>query len=746
MLRLENISKYYYSSTNVTCALRKINLEFNLGEFVSITGESGSGKTTLLNVISGLDTYEDGEMYYGDKTTSYFDDEDWENYRKNEIAFIFQNYNLIDSFTVLENVAVAYIIDGYSYKEAKKKAKEVLKLVGLEKDYHKKAIKLSGGQKQRLSIARALAKETNIIVADEPTGNLDVENGIAILELLKKLSKDKLVIVVTHNQAQIEPYTTRKVRLHDGEIVLDEKVENIDVISNINVKKDSDEKKRKTIANFAFLNIKSQPKKSFLLSFLILIMVLSVFVFYGNFKMNFDTDRTKKLDDEIFTNFDDTRLLVKSKDNLEITDELLASSKVKHVKSVEIFDYITDVNYYRPEDYKIKYAGGFVEGGAFPGDVTFVDKSSFILENQDKFMRSGYGLTIDDLKAGRLPTGSFEMVVYSEDESLIGQKELVLFRNDRYWGDDSWYKYEIEIVGILKEPTKQAYFSDNICKIMNFTQYQNSNIFRVSYQLRRNSRVQHATFNKIVVVPNMSSDLGFPEGIMNTLKNAKYFPNEFVYISTKYFKQYYNMSLNLETPQEISDDALGVSEEVFDMIYDTLPISKQFVVYIDDYAYVDEVQMELSELGFESISCYRASTNGYDDDKVIIRLVNLAASVLGLFIVSTVIIVLAYTILKVKKSDYVIFKMIGLTNKLSKKINYIEVLFYGVLANVMMIIITLIAKYTISNELIVEMFKYIRFYDYFVILGITIICMLFLGRKFGKFLSTRVKITVLKEE
>lgn len=746
MLRLENISKYYYSSTNVTCALRKINLEFNIGEFVAITGESGSGKTTLLNVISGLDTYEDGEMYYGDKTTSYFDDEDWENYRKNEIAFIFQNYNLIDSFTVLENVAVAYIIDGYSYKEAKRKAKEVLKLVGLEKDYRKKAIKLSGGQKQRLSIARALAKETNIIVADEPTGNLDVENGIAILELLKKLSKDKLVIVVTHNQAQIEPYTTRKVRLHDGEIVLDEKVENIDVISNINVKEDSDEKKRKTIANFAFLNIKSQPKKSFLLSFLILIMVLSVFVFYGNFKMNFDTDRTKKLDDEIFTNFDDTRLLVKSKDNLEITDELLASSKVKHVKSVEIFDYITDVNYYRPDDYKIKYAGGFVEGGAFPGDVTFVDKSSFILENQDKFMRSGYGLTIDDLKSGRLPTGSFEMVVYSEDESLIGQKELVFFRNDRYWGDDSWYKYEIEIVGILKEPTKQAYFSDNICKIMNFTQYQNSNIFRVSYQLRRNSRVQHVTFNKIVVVPNMSNDLGFPEGIMNTLKNAKYFPNEFVYFSTKYFKQYYNMSLNLETPQKISDDALGVSEEVFDMIYDTLPISKQFVVYIDDYAYIDEVQMELSELGFESISCYRASTNGYDDDKVIIRLVNLAASVLGLFIVSTVIIVLAYTILKVKKSDYVIFKMIGLTNKLSKKINYIEVLFYGVLANVMMIIITLIAKYTVSNELIVEMFKYIRFYDYFVILGITIICMLFLGRKFGKFLSTRVKITVLKEE
>ena len=129
MLKLENISKYYYSSTSVTCALRKINLEFNIGEFVAISGESGSGKTTLLNLISGFDSYEDGEMYFNNKATSYFDNDDWENYRKNEIAFIFQNYNLIDSFTVLENVIVTYIIDGYSYKEAKTKAKDVLKFL-----------------------------------------------------------------------------------------------------------------------------------------------------------------------------------------------------------------------------------------------------------------------------------------------------------------------------------------------------------------------------------------------------------------------------------------------------------------------------------------------------------------------------------------------------------------------------------------------------------------------------------------
>ena len=161
MLKLENVSKYYYSSSNVCCALRKINLQFKLGEFVAITGESGSGKTTLLNVISGFESYEEGEILFNNEQTSYYDAEDWELYRKNEIAFIFQNYNLIDSYSVLENVMVTYILEGIPYENAKSKSIEILEKVGLSKDINKKTTKLSGGQKQRLAIARALAKEFN---------------------------------------------------------------------------------------------------------------------------------------------------------------------------------------------------------------------------------------------------------------------------------------------------------------------------------------------------------------------------------------------------------------------------------------------------------------------------------------------------------------------------------------------------------------------------------------------------------
>ena len=403
MLRLENISKYYYNSSNVTCALRKINLDFKIGEFVAITGESGSGKTTLLNLISGLDSYEDGEMYYGEKQTSYFDDEDWEKYRKEEIAFIFQHYNLIDSFTVLENVAVSYIIEGYKPQEAKKKAREILKLVGLSNVVHKKAIKLSGGQKQRLSIARALAKETNIIVADEPTGNLDDENGKSILELLKKVSKDKLVIVVTHNLAQIEPFITRKVRLHDGEIVVDEKINDcLEAVEKIEKSYQKENNFRK-IFNFSFLNLKSQPKKTFLLFLLTVVSVISSFIFLANFKMNLDDNRTKSLDNKIFTNFDETRMLVRKNNSEVITDEILQSAYVDNVVSVEKYDYITDINYYRPEDYKMKFSGSFTEPD-LNGNVQFIDSSSIILQNQSHFMRSSYSLTISSVLSVDAPS------------------------------------------------------------------------------------------------------------------------------------------------------------------------------------------------------------------------------------------------------------------------------------------------------------------------------------------------------
>ena len=169
MLKLSNVSKFYYSKGVIAAGFSKVNLEFKIGEFVAITGESGSGKSTLLNVISGLDTYEEGEMYINGEETSHYSEKDFENFRRKYISNIFQTFNLINSYTVYQNIELVLLLNGYKKRKIKKKVLELIKKVDLYNFRNTKVSKLSGGQKQRVAIARALAKETPVIIADEPT-------------------------------------------------------------------------------------------------------------------------------------------------------------------------------------------------------------------------------------------------------------------------------------------------------------------------------------------------------------------------------------------------------------------------------------------------------------------------------------------------------------------------------------------------------------------------------------------------
>ena len=220
-LQLQGIGKIYVSEGNVTVGIRGVDLSFERGEFVAITGRSGSGKSTLLNVISGMDTYEEGELLIEGSPTSHYRQPEWEKYREKYISFVFQDYNIIDSYTVLENVELA-LMHIPDRKERRRRAVELLERVGMKAHLHHKGSKLSGGQKQRTVIARALAKDSPIILADEPTGNLDAETSREIVSLLREVSRDKLLIVVTHNFEQVEEYATRHVRVYDGAIESDQ--------------------------------------------------------------------------------------------------------------------------------------------------------------------------------------------------------------------------------------------------------------------------------------------------------------------------------------------------------------------------------------------------------------------------------------------------------------------------------------------------------------------------------------------
>ena len=227
MKKLKNVSKFYYSKGIIATGFTKVNLEFNIGEFVAITGESGSGKSTLLNVISGLDSYEEGEMFINNMETSHYLEKDWEIYRRKNIGNIYQNFNLINSYTVYQNIDLILSLNGVKKELRKQKIIELLKKVDMSKYQNTKVSKLSGGQKQRIAIARALAKDVPVIIADEPTGSLDKRSAMNIIKLLKEISEDKLVIIVTHNYEQVSEYVTRKITMHDGKVLEDKSIKNI---------------------------------------------------------------------------------------------------------------------------------------------------------------------------------------------------------------------------------------------------------------------------------------------------------------------------------------------------------------------------------------------------------------------------------------------------------------------------------------------------------------------------------------
>lgn len=272
MLQLKNITKNYLSGDNEVQALKGIDIEFRENEFVSILGQSGCGKTTLLNIIGGLDRYTSGDLIINGKSTKEFKDKDWDTYRNHSVGFVFQSYNLIPHQTVLANVELALTISGVGKAERKKRAIEALQKVGLGDQLNKKPNQMSGGQMQRVAIARALVNDPDILLADEPTGALDSKTSVQVMEILKEISKDKLIIMVTHNPELAEKYSSRIVKLLDGKIIDDSnpyKSSEEDVKKARNKKDKSGKASMKftTAVRLSLNNLMTKKGRTFLTSF-----------------------------------------------------------------------------------------------------------------------------------------------------------------------------------------------------------------------------------------------------------------------------------------------------------------------------------------------------------------------------------------------------------------------------------------------------------------------------------------------
>ena len=268
MLKLTNIKKDYITGDETVHALKGVNIEFRKNEFVSILGQSGCGKTTLLNIIGGLDNYTEGDLLINGKSTKTFKDRDWDNYRNHSVGFIFQSYNLIPHQTVLSNVELALTLSGVPKSERRRRAKEALEKVGLGDQLNKKPNEMSGGQMQRVAIARALVNNPEILLADEPTGALDSETSVQIMDLLKEIANDRLVIMVAHNPELAERYSTRVVRLLDGNITDD----SMPYSSENEKYEDSGDKKRPSMSFSTALalslnNLMTKKARTFLTAF-----------------------------------------------------------------------------------------------------------------------------------------------------------------------------------------------------------------------------------------------------------------------------------------------------------------------------------------------------------------------------------------------------------------------------------------------------------------------------------------------
>ena len=269
MLQIKNITKKYRVGELEQTALDNVSLNLRDNEFISVLGPSGSGKTTLLNIIGGLDSYDSGDLVIDGISTKKYNSRDWDTYRNHTIGFVFQSYNLIPHQSVLSNVELALTIGGIKGKEKRKRAEEALIEVGLEEHMHKKPNQLSGGQMQRVAIARALVNDPKILLADEPTGALDTETGIQVMEILKKVAEKRLVVMVTHNPELADKYSTRIVKLRDGKIVDDSDPLTIDAekdSKNPNKKHGKSKMSFLTSLSLSFNNLRTKKMRTMITS------------------------------------------------------------------------------------------------------------------------------------------------------------------------------------------------------------------------------------------------------------------------------------------------------------------------------------------------------------------------------------------------------------------------------------------------------------------------------------------------
>ena len=608
LLTLKDLSKYYTSGQQVVMALHQLDLSFRQGEFVAITGESGSGKSTLAHVLGGILPYENGELYVDGAPTSHYDSADWEEYRRSRVSFVSQDYGILPGSTVLANVISALRLVGLPEGEARERAEEALRRVDLWALRGRRAAKLSSGQKQRLAIARALAKPAPILIADEPTGNLDPENSAAVIRLLAEAAKDRLVILITHEFDEAADAVTRRIVLRDGKVTMDARLRDDLPLREKSCQAMS--RKGKGLGRFiAGLQLRSRPVWSGVMLGLFALTAFALFAFAGTFLANLDDTFTRKYDNSAFRNGNSRRVVVIRPDGEDFTDgDVDTLLSLDHVEWVEEYSYLNDLRcgYIQDEHYNFRFSRDQVGEGVYD-----VYESVFLKTESMPFARSvpeGTGQE-DFLSAGRMPETVYEVV--AGDESLLGRTFPLYLQDEKIWGADSYLCFEVTVVGITHRGGG-IYLHRDLGRALTGYLRKTGVLYLPVYEgLEEGSAlIRRGSYQ---IVENYVND-PFDGG--NAVRGPWTFP---IRLHVVDYENWERIPVAILTSADGSIEplqrlvtgeipstlnaAVGVRPEDLALLAPTQ--SDQISLYLEDYAYTDRVLEELHALGYAAISPYR---------------------------------------------------------------------------------------------------------------------------------------------
>ncbi len=707
LLELVNVSKFYTGTQSVVVGLNSVSLSFSRGEFVAITGESGSGKTTLASVVGGILPYENGELFFKGKPTSHYGSLDWERYRRDNIAYISQNYGILPGATVMKNVESALVIAGMNKTDAKSAAKDILRRVDLLGLKNRRAAKLSSGQKQRLSIARALAKPAPILIADEPTGNLDSENSAKIIELLADAAKDRLVILVTHEFDEAKDLATRHIVVSEGRIAADTQLKPTPEpgpVPAVEVKR-----KRALAFYVARLQCVSRPVWTAMMAVFFAVTAFAVFAFLGVFISSIDDTSTKIYDNSAFRNGDPTRIVVLGADFRELDEEdYRAFLSIPHVEAVEAWGNAADAQYgyYEGDGLYISYSEQTVKDPETWEDKQIVVSTTYMYDNAPfvrtvPILREGVQFLTD----GRLPENMYEVV--SGDKNLkIGDVITIYLIDDKTMNGRGtrYFRSKYKVVG-LTDYGDGLFFHDDVGRFLrqtyavsNVTEKDHGFIYVPNNELLNDVSeddpdISHFpspqvadghfvgswySFNSLIaeqIFAKTEEDLKPLKFRCDDMdENGSY--RELELLPTGEYDEENGIMKFRDT------DYLGSKTLLVDYAsFDTLCWRErdEAGITISDYAYTDRVLGALREMGYSAISVYRQGATEVDPELADERVQTLRICILAFVIAAALQVVVLRAMFSLENESYKLLGNIGLTGRKAKRSVWIQVLLFTII-------------------------------------------------------------------